>query len=685
MFTVNVPLGIDSSTPYPAETSTTIVPPIQPKKRLPVGNDFKDVITQNMIYVDKTEIIHTMINQEKYVFLSRPPRFGKSLLVSTLRYLFEGGAELFKGLKIKETCGYQFLKYTVLLFDFSRLAYNTLIRFTASLQDSVRFHLRANGIDEQRCVDEMEPKECLDVLLRTLSAKKTESRIVVLIDEYDDPWRNFDGNEEDRKEMLKILRGFFKILKSYNLRFCFVTGSTKIALTEFFSGYNCAKDISWLSEYETIVGFSQDELKTYFHEYAEDQAMYRGISVEDIYQLLDRRFEGYRFSQRDENMYNSVDVIDFFANKKDSDITTYHAKTDSKYVVDVIRNVPQITILLDLMDKLKTEDDTIPVGVGFLRGFKESFPASQAALKVLYEGGYLSVKRHELVGPEDGIYYIGFTNQVTRKHYHEVLMTAFKEHREQSCLRSMELISRTDPGFREPLEQDDIISFLKRVRTFFTGVPHLLFPEEETLVESFFQLILYFGMVLSGMQTNWEVILATGRLDVRATTPETSYIFELKRKSNDKWKDTMKQCNGYTHQECFRNRKIVCIGIVFEDEPTESKRVIHAWGKFEKSSDGFFLPGQDSLNMNEYVIEGEPEITTLGPKLKKTKCDRCAKDFSDETAFIEHLKEYHKLDPEFIKSNLVCPHCWKPFGNRGGLTQHVAAKHHPSPPNTNPK
>ena len=112
-------------------------------------------------------------------------------------------------------------------------------------------------------------------------------------------------------------------------------------------------------------------------------------------------------------------------------------------------------------------------------------------------------------------------------------------------------------------------------------------------------------MILSGMQTNWEVILATGRLDVKATTPGTSYIFELKRKSNDQWKEAMKQCNGYTHQECFCNRKIVCIGIVFEDEPTESRRVIHTWGMFEKSSDGSFLPGRDSFDMIEYEVEGE--------------------------------------------------------------------------------
>jgi hypothetical protein len=407
--------------------------------------------------------------------------------------------------------------------------------------------------------------------------------------------------------------------------------------------------------------------------------MKKGVSVDEIYQLLDSHFEGYRFSQQNENMYNSQDLISFFKTRDTKDITTYHARTDSKYVVELIRNVPQITLALDLLGTLKTEDDTIPVDVGFIRGFKDSFPAPKAALKVLYEGGYLSVKKHESVGlSESDKYYIGFTNKIAQQNYHEILKTAITE---QEWFFLQSLISKRDPGFREPLEQRDITSFLKRVRTFFAGVPHLLLPEGEKLVESFFQLILYFGMILSGMQTNWEVILATGRLDVKAITSGTSYIFELKRKSNDQWKEAMKQCNWYTHQECFLNRKIVCIGIVFEDEPTESKRVIHAWGMFEKSSDGSFLPGQDSLDMIKYEVEGEPKMTTIGPKLKKTKCDLCAKDFSDETDFIQHLKEFHESDPEFIRSNLVCPHCWKPFGNRGGLTTHIAAKHHPSPQN----
>lgn len=227
MFTVYMPLGIycssvseDSSTPltdpwnsiqgYLATTSTPIVPQI-PRKGLPVGSDFRRIITKNMIYVDKTDIIHKMIENEKYVFLFRPPRFGKSLLVSTLSYLFKGGPsneKLFEGTKIKDTLGYKFSEYTVLNFDFSELRSESINTFNSSMHKIVGQFLMEYGINERGCDPEDGLKQCTDALLQTLS-KKTGRENVVLIDEYDDPWRNFGGDEKDRQAMMNITRDFF--------------------------------------------------------------------------------------------------------------------------------------------------------------------------------------------------------------------------------------------------------------------------------------------------------------------------------------------------------------------------------------------------------------------------------------------------------------------------------------------
>lgn len=233
----------------------------KPGKGLPAGSYFRDLIEDNLIYIDKTDLIHKLIKEQRYVFLSRPPRFGKTLFLNTLRHIFQGGPSneaLFKDTHIKKTFNYKFPEYTVLVFDFSRLEGKTLQLFNKTLRSAVGESLIVNGINENGCDENTGLKECTGKIFTTLHLK-TGRRNVLLIDEYDHAWRHFRGNKEDQEEMLNVMQEFFTTLKSITLeiKYCFVTGSTKIALAEFFSGFNCAFDISWLPEYETIVGFSQ--------------------------------------------------------------------------------------------------------------------------------------------------------------------------------------------------------------------------------------------------------------------------------------------------------------------------------------------------------------------------------------------------------------------------------------------
>ena len=585
------------------------------RKELPDGSDFRDIINDNMIFVDKTDVIYKMITELKNVFISRPPRFGKSLLLSTLSYLFEGGysnSVLFNETKIKKTFEYPFPKYNVLRFDFSRLSSTSLRDFNSTLRLAVGDFLRKYGIIEQGCTDEMYLKRCTVELLHELK-EKTSTESVVLIDEYDEPWRNFKGNQEDRQGMLDIMQDFFKALKSedMDIRFCFVTGSTKIALSEFYSGYNCATDISWLPDYETIVGFSEHDLRTYFNEYVEAAAKKRNETSDQIYQLLNEKFEGFRFSIINANMYNSQEVIDFLRTPMSMEIGTYSTRISSRYVIETIRKMPILSVALELMNELD-QKSMIPVGIDFIRGFKDRFDHPLAALKDLYEGGILSIKDFKYhKGEKPNEYFIGFSNRVAKDFYHKLLEEAFKDFIEFTK-------TSFDPGFRVPLKDRDILSFIQRVDSHFMEMPYVIIPKTEDMVEAVFQVSLFYGLRLSGLDPSWETMLAYGRLDVRFTDDDTICTCELKRKSNPDHKNTMVQCDKYSRNVLYRGKKLVCIGIVFNDKPSETGQAVAEYGIIERFPNGSLVPGRDSFDLIEFQYPSnalEKKEQVAGPLL----------------------------------------------------------------------
>ena len=242
-------------------------------KRLPIGiSDFKKLITNNYIYVDKTKYIYELVNNGGYIFLSRPRRFGKSLLLSTVRYLYEGKRELFKGLYIEEKWDWD-EKYPVIKIDFS-----VDIKESKKIFERMKEELELNYA---RYEIEMDKEKDIPGNFKKLIIelnKKYKKQVVVLIDEYDKPILDLIEDKKQAEEVRKTLKIFYSVLKGMDeyIKFVIVTGVSKFAKVSLFSGLNQLEDISLSKEYGDICGYTQEELEHYFKEYLDN------VNIEEV-------------------------------------------------------------------------------------------------------------------------------------------------------------------------------------------------------------------------------------------------------------------------------------------------------------------------------------------------------------------------------------------------------------------
>lgn len=232
-------------------------------KKLSTGrSSFPDLINEDCIYIDKTELLYQMINTDKFYFLSRPRRFGKSLTISTLKEIFRGNKETFKNTFIY-TAAYNWKRYPIIHFDFSKIdSDDSISDFKLLLLRQINKYAKMYNIR----LSAGSPKLQFDELIDELSK---ESKVVILVDEYDNPLINNLNNIEKVKEIQTILKGFYKIIKSQdeNVRFALLTGVTKFSQVSIFSGLNNLTDITMNDKYAAICGYTEDEIKVYFKDY----------------------------------------------------------------------------------------------------------------------------------------------------------------------------------------------------------------------------------------------------------------------------------------------------------------------------------------------------------------------------------------------------------------------------------
>ena len=274
-------------------------------KKLPIGiQSFEDIITEDYIYVDKTEYIYKLITEGKVYFLSRPRRFGKSLLISTLENIFKGKKELFKGLYIYDKIDWK--EYPVIKIDLSILYYKTPQDLEKKLLKSVK----AIGNKNRLNIKSDNYKEGFQELIEKLSKK---GKVVVLIDEYDKPIIDFITEPEINKQNRDILKNFYGILKGMDeyLKFVFITGVSKFSRTSIFSELNNLNDITIDERYNSILGYKKEDINKYFNEYVNKLSNKFNEGKDEILKKIELWYNGYNWSGN-ETLYNPFSILNLF-------------------------------------------------------------------------------------------------------------------------------------------------------------------------------------------------------------------------------------------------------------------------------------------------------------------------------------------------------------------------------------
>lgn len=505
-------------------------------KKLPIGiQSFEKLITGNYLYVDKTEYIYQLITKGDYYFLSRPRRFGKSLLVSTLKELFEGKKELFNNLWIS-TSDYAWKEYTVIHLDFSRIAHRT----SQQLEQDLLNYLQdvANVYDLSITLSNI-PERALAQLVITLAKDK---KVVILVDEYDYPILTHLHNLEIARAHQAILRSFYTVIKSLDpyLHFVFLTGVSKFSRTSIFSGLNNLIDISNTPAGAALLGYTQQELENYFLPYIKHLAEEQNTSSAHLFKQVQQWYNGYRFSSKNISLYNPYSVL-LYVHSGIIDNYWFETGTPS-FLVNILR------------EKYKSLENitTGKISVSSLGTFDiENIPL----ITLLFQTGYLTIKAFDTITRK---YRLGLANKEVEISFEKQLMTVFTYQDTPNVDTYLEEI-------RNALETKNVENFFIQLKSLFAHIPYHLHIQQEKYYHSLFQLM---GSML-GMDIQSEVATDTGRIDLTLITKKYIYILEFK--FNQTAEQALKQIERKKYYQKYLTKKktIILIGVSFNKTKEE--------------------------------------------------------------------------------------------------------------------
>ncbi len=504
-------------------------------KKLPIGiQTFDTIINDDYIYVDKTADIHAMITTGAYYFLSRPRRFGKSLLLSTLHEIFSGNKQLFTELDIAKT-DYDWIPYLTIYIDFSVASNATPEELKLSIAWTLEQIAKEYGKD-------VSSAPTIETKLRLLVTELSEiNKVVVLIDEYDYPILTHLHDLRIARQQQEILKSFYTTIKGMtkHIKFILLTGVTKFSKTSVFSGLNNLNDITDSSRYSTLLGYTQDELELYFKDYINHSAQEKNSSTTHLLETLRAWYNGYRFSAKDIKVYNPYSLLLYFSQNQ---LKNYWFETGTP------------TFLLELLrHKYKSIDKIVngTVKVESLGTFNiENVPT----IPVLFQTGYLTIKDFTETPLR---YTLGFPNQEVKVSFEKHLMALFAQINESD-------IDNYIYEIRQALEVNDIESFCDQLRSLFANISYQLHIDQEKYYHSLFQ---FMGKLL-GMNFQSESVTDKGRIDV--TIIAHKYIYIIECKFNQSAEKALKQIEDKQYYEKYlkKKKKIILVGISFNRKTT---------------------------------------------------------------------------------------------------------------------
>lgn len=510
--------------------------------RYPVGiQTFENIREGNYLYIDKTKYIVDFRNKGmKYVFLSRPRRFGKSLFASTLQAYFDGRKELFTGLAIADY-EKEWVKHPVLHFDMSGAKH-----FDAeSLKGYLDFILLPYEEIYGKGESEDTPNKRLEGVVKR-AYKQTGKKAVVIIDEYDAPLLDVVHEKENLNDLSLIMQNFYSPLKKLDpyLEFCFLTGITKFPQLSIFSELNNLDNISMYDQYSAICGISQTELTTVMKRDVEGLGKALGMSYDECLEALRNYYDGYHFSENSEDVFNPFSLIKALNAQK---IGSYWFGSGTP------------TFLLKQLEKFNVNLTTLDGQDVLLSSFDQSPEEMTDALPLLYQSGYLTIKKYD---PMFRQYTLGIPNKEVRDGLLNSLIPRYvNPHRVENDAFLL--------GFCKAVYRGDIEEALEHMRTYMATIPYDL----ENHTEKHYQTIFYLMFSFLNIYIRTEVKSAIGRADAVMHMPDTIYVFELKvDKSAD---EALAQIDSKGYMLPYRadGKRLVKVGISFDSK----QRTIAEW------------------------------------------------------------------------------------------------------------
>ncbi|MCH5222754.1 MAG: AAA family ATPase [Muribaculaceae bacterium] len=503
-----------------------------PELKYPIGQqDFASIISDGYIYVDKTALIYRLVRSGKYFFLARPRRFGKSLLLSTIRYYFEGRKELFKGLKIRYL---EILwdSHPVLHLQLSRVDPNSPLSLESTLNQQFSRWEKRYGIANSE-----EDLTTRFVNIIQGAFEKTGRRVVVLIDEYDNPLINTIGNRELYEKNRSLLKSIYVCLKDLDeyIRFGMLTGVSRFSSLSIFSGLNNLRDITFDARFSALCGFTEEEIQSTLGEGLKKLSESMQIHPEDAIKLLKENYDGYHFSEDLTDIYNPFSLLNCLDSCK---IENYWFRSGTPtFLIKALSENRESFSRIFNADATSIELATNDV-------------AFDDPVSLLFQTGYLTIKRYD---PSTNMYRLGVPNLEVDRSLFLYLLAGYSHVRDTENLRLVHLMA-------DALEKGEPEEFIEVLKSVLAPISYRL---NGKMTELDFERTMFVILHLLGLEVTTELETSQGRIDLVVKTKDFVYIIELKLDKTAE--EALQQINSrdYTLQWEKGNRKVFKVGISF--------------------------------------------------------------------------------------------------------------------------
>ncbi|WPD21724.1 MAG: ATP-binding protein [Candidatus Electrothrix scaldis] len=508
-------------------------------KKLPIGiQTFADIRTDNYCYVDKTPLISRLVEQGRYYFLSRPRRFGKSLLVDTLAQAFSGNKALFQGLYLEENWDWK-TKYPVIKLDFAQGILTSRHQLDTVVQDMILQHATATEIS-------LPPQNEVHLLFSRLIHelhKKTGQQVVVLVDEYDKPILDNITDAAKAAELREGLRNIYSVLKAQgsHLRFVLLTGVSKFSKVSLFSGLNNLRDITLDSRFGSICGYTQEELETGFADYLD------GVDLDQV----KKWYNGYNFLG--DSVYNPFDILLYFDSRE---FRPYWFETGTPSFL--VRMLMEKKMFIPEMEHLTADEE-------LLSSFDVDYIAPES---LLFQTGYLTITGREQLFDEEYIYHLGFPNHEVRKSLSGSILHWYSQ--------ELAPLKRNQVSLFRALQANNFTALEHIFHAFFASIPHDWYRKNELAgYEGYYCSVVYCYFAALGLHVRPEDVTNHGRIDLTVCFEERVYIFEFKVNELTEPGCALEQIKEKKYAEKYQGqgKEIWLIGVEFSRAERNVSRV----------------------------------------------------------------------------------------------------------------